>query len=241
MAAQTSTSMKLKKNPSKDINKRSGVYFAIGLVTVMLLSYEALEWKTYDKPNTYAYELSKPDDIIEEEYIEKFTVEKPKIKQVLPLEIEIVTDDPEVIEAEIQSTEADPDTKIREVSDIEVIEHELEPEVNWVNIEEVPVFPGCENKTDKRACFGKMIQKHISNVFRYPEQEQELGIQGRVNVMFDIKKDGTICNIRMRGPNDNLENEAARIIGKLPKMTPGKQRDQNVKVSFAIPITFKLQ
>ncbi|WP_027077383.1 energy transducer TonB [Maribacter antarcticus] len=233
--------MKLKKNPSKDINKRSGVYFAIGLVTVMLLSYEALEWKTYDKPNTYAYELSKPDDIIEEEYIEKFTVEKPKIKQVLPLEIEIVTDDPEVIEAEIQSTEADPDTKIREVSDIEVIEHELEPEVNWVNIEEVPVFPGCENKTDKRACFGKMIQKHISNVFRYPEQEQELGIQGRVNVMFDIKKDGTICNIRMRGPNDNLENEAARIIGKLPKMTPGKQRDQNVKVSFAIPITFKLQ
>lgn len=241
MAAQTSTSMKLKKNPSKDINKRSGVYFAIGLVTVMLLSYEALEWKTYDKPNTYTYELSKPDDIIEEEYIEKFTVEKPKIKQVLPLEIEIVTDDPEVIEAEIQSTEADPDTKIREVSDIEVIEHELEPEVNWVNIEEVPVFPGCENKTDKRACFGKMIQKHISNVFRYPEQEQELGIQGRVNVMFDIKKDGTICNIRMRGPNDNLENEAARIIGKLPKMTPGKQRDQNVKVSFAIPITFKLQ
>ncbi|MFT6796685.1 MAG: protein TonB [Maribacter sp.] len=241
MAAQTFRSMKLKKNPNKDINKRSGVYFAIGLVTVMLLSYAALEWKTYEKPNTYAYELSKPDDIIEEEHIEKFTVEKPKIKQVLPPEIEIVADDPEVIETEIQSTEADPNTKILEVSDIEVIEHELEPEVNWANIEEVPVFPGCENETDKRACFGKMIQKHIGNVFRYPEQEQELGIQGRVNVMFDIKKDGTIGNIHMRGPNDNLENEAARIIGNLPKMTPGKQRDQNVMVSFAIPITFKLQ
>ncbi len=241
MAAQTFRSMELKKNPNKDINKRSGVYFAIGLVTVMLLSYVALEWKTYEKPNTYAQELSKPDDILEEEHIEKFTIEKPKIKQVLPPEIEIVEDDPEVIETEIQSTEADPNTKILEVSDIEVIEEELDPEVNWVNIEEVPVFPGCENETDKRACFGKMIQKHIGKVFRYPEQELELGIQGRVNVMFDIKKDGTIGNISMRGPNHNLENEAARIIGKLPKMTPGKQRERNVKVSFAIPITFKLQ
>jgi protein TonB len=233
--------MKLKKNPNKDINKRSGVYFAIGLVIVMLLSYMALEWKTYEKPNTYAHELSKPDDIIDEEHIEKFTVEKPKIKQVLPQEIEIIEDDPEVIETEIQSSEANPDTEVLAVEDIEVIEADIEPEVSWVTIEEVPVFPGCENEKDKRACFGEMIQKHIGNVFRYPEQEQELGIQGRVNVMFDIKKDGTIGNIRMRGPNDNLENEAARIIGKLPKMTPGKQRERNVKVSFAIPITFKLQ
>jgi len=233
--------MKLKKNPNKDINKRSGVYFAIGLVIVMLLSYMALEWKTYEKPNTYAHELSKPDDIIDEEHIEKFTVEKPKIKQVLPQEIEIIEDDPEVIETEIQSSEANPDTEVLAVEDIEVIEADIEPDVTWVTIEEVPVFPGCENEKDKRACFNTMMHKHIAKVFRYPEQEQELGIQGRVNVMFDIKKDGTIGNIRMRGPNDNLENEAARIIGKLPKMTPGKQRERNVKVSFAIPITFKLQ
>jgi protein TonB len=102
LQAQTFTSVKLKKNPSKDLNKGSGVYFAIGLVTVMLLSYAALEWKTNEKPNTYAHELSKPDDIIEEEHIAKFTVEKPKTKQV-PSEIEIVADDPEVIETEIQS------------------------------------------------------------------------------------------------------------------------------------------
>lgn len=233
--------MELKKNPKKDLSRKSGVYFAFGLVFVMLLVYVALEWKTYEKPNTYAHELSTPDDLIVEEHIEKFTVEKTKTKPILPPEIEIVEDDPEIIETEIQSTEADTNTEILKLDDIEVIEAELEPEVNWVNIEEVPVYPGCENKTDKRACFAEMVQKHISKVFRYPELEQESGIQGRVNVMFDIKKDGTIGNIRMRGPNDNLENEAARIIGKLPKMTPGKQRERNVKVSFAIPITFKLQ
>ena len=233
--------MELKKNPKKDINNRSGIYFAIGLVAVMLLAYVALEWKTYEKPNFYTHELSTPDDLIVEDHMDKFVVEKPKIKQVLPPKIKIEEDDIEVDETPIESTEVDIDTKILEVSDIKLVENELEPEVNWITIEEVPVFPGCENETDKRACFGKMMQQHISKVFRYPELEQEMGIEGRVNVMFDIQKDGTIGNIRKRGPNGNLENEAARIIGKLPKMTPGKQRDQNVKVSFSIPITFRLQ
>ena len=233
--------MELKKNPKKDINNRSGIYFAIGLVAVMLLAYVALEWKTYEKPNFYTHELSTPDDLIVEDHMDKFVVEKPKIKQVLPPKIKIEEDDIEVDETPIESTEVDIDTKILEVSDIKLVENELEPEVNWITIEEVPVFPGCENETDKRACFGKMMQQHISKVFRYPELEQEMGIEGRVNVMFDIQKDGTIGNIRKRGPNGNLENEAARIIGKLPKMIPGKQRDQNVKVSFSIPITFRLQ
>ena len=68
-----------------------------------------------------------------------------------------------------------------------------------------------------------------------------MGIQGRVYVNFIIAKDGSISNIRMRGPDKNLEKEAARIIGKLPNMTPGKQRGRPVRVPFSIPITFRLQ
>ena len=86
-----------------------------------------------------------------------------------------------------------------------------------------------------------MIQKHIGKNFRYPEIAQEMGVQGRVSVMFVIQKDGSIGNVRMRGPDKNLEAEAARIINKLPKMTPGKQRGRAVRVPFSIPINFKLQ
>ena len=68
-----------------------------------------------------------------------------------------------------------------------------------------------------------------------------MGIQGRVYVNFIISKNGSITNIRMRGPDKNLEKEAARIIGRLPKMTPGKQRGRPVRVPFSIPITFRLQ
>ena len=86
-----------------------------------------------------------------------------------------------------------------------------------------------------------MMKTHIQKNFRYPALEQEMGIEGKVNIMFEIQKDGNIGNIRMRGPNKNLENDAARIIGKLPKMTPGKQRGTPVRVPFSIPITYKLQ
>ena len=39
----------------------------------------------------------------------------------------------------------------------------------------------------------------------------------------------------------NLEKEAKRIIDKLPRMTPGRQRGRPVRVPFSIPITFRLQ
>ena len=85
------------------------------------------------------------------------------------------------------------------------------------------------------------MNKHIRKNFRYPEIAQEMGIQGRVYVNFIIAKDGQITNIRMRGPDKNLEKEAKRIISKLPSMIPGKQRGRPVRVPFSIPITFRLQ
>ncbi len=108
-------------------------------------------------------------------------------------------------------------------------------------IEQVPIFPGCENAADQRACFQEAIQKHISKNFNYPLEAKEKGIQGRVSVMFVVQKDGTIGNIKMRGPDPLLEKETARIIGRLPKMQPGKNKGANVNVPFSIPITFKLQ
>ena len=110
-------------------------------------------------------------------------------------------------------------------------------------IEDVPIYPGCERvaKSQRRNCFQEQINKHIRRNFRYPEIAQEMGIQGRVYVNFIIAKDGTIQNIRMRGPDKNLEKEAQRIISKLSNMTPGKQRGRAVRVPFSIPITFRLQ
>lgn len=108
-------------------------------------------------------------------------------------------------------------------------------------VDKVPVFPGCENLADKRACFNERIQKHISKNFNYPQEAQDKGIQGRVNVIFTIQKDGSIGNVKMRGPDRLLENEVARIIKRLPKMTAGQHKGESVDVPFSIPVTFKLK
>jgi periplasmic protein TonB len=52
---------------------------------------------------------------------------------------------------------------------------------------------------------------------------------------------GNVVGVQTRGPDKNLEKEAQRIIEKLPKMIPGKQRGKPVRVPYSIPITFRLQ
>ena len=129
------------------------------------------------------------------------------------------------------------------MEEVEIEEEFDDVDVPFAVIEDVPIFPGCEKvkKSERRNCFQDRMNKHIRKNFRYPEIAQEMGIQGRVYVNFIISKDGSITNIRMRGPDKNLEKEAQRIIAKLPTMIPGKQRGRAVRVPFSIPITFRLQ
>ncbi|MCG2461438.1 energy transducer TonB [Flavobacteriaceae bacterium F89] len=234
--------MEPKKNPKADLTRNSGLYFVIGLALVMLLTWRALEWKKYDKGDNYDISLNVEDQLDEEvPMTEQIKTPPPPPPPAAPEVIEVVEDEEEVEETVIESTETSQEEEVAEVEDIQVEEEPEDIDVPFAVIEDVPIFPGCENAKDKRACFNEMMQKHIRKNFRYPEIAQEMGVQGRVSVMFTIQKDGSIGNIRMRGPDKNLEAEAKRIIEKLPKMTPGKQRGRAVRVPFSIPITFKLQ
>ena len=236
--------MEPKKNKKVDLSKNSSLYFVIGLSLVLLISWQAIEWKTYDK-SLYGYEaLNVEDDDDEEIPITeqiKTPPPPPPPPPPAPEVIEVVEDEEEVEETVIESTETDED-EIIEVEEVEIEEFD-DVDVPFAVIEDVPIFPGCEKvkKSERRNCFQKQMNKHIRKNFRYPEIAQEMGIQGRVYVNFIISKDGSIANIRMRGPDKNLEKEAQRIISKLPNMTPGKQRGRAVRVPFSIPITFRLQ
>lgn len=118
-------------------------------------------------------------------------------------------------------------------------------EMPFAVIEEVPVFPGCEEvERDKRMnCFQAKMIEHIQKNLKYPKEARRKNIQGRVVVMFVINKDGVVENIIARGPKDCeiLEKEAIRIISLLPNIKPGMQKGKPVKVKYAQPMTFKLQ
>ena len=231
--------MQRKKNPQADLRKYSGLMFVLGLCIVLFISWQAIEYKSYEKQ--YDLESLNIDDDEDEEIpiTEQIKTPPPPPPPPAPEIIEIVEDEEEIEETIIESTETDQEEVVEEV---EVMEEELDIDVPFAIIEDVPLYPGCENvpKSQRRKCFQEKIQKHIYNEFRYPEIAQEMGIQGRVFVQFMIGKDGKISGIRTRGPDKNLEKEANRIISKLPRMTPGKQRGRPVRVPFSIPVTFKL-
>ncbi|WP_067028801.1 energy transducer TonB [Allomuricauda sp. CP2A] len=236
--------MGLKKNPNLELKRSNTLYFFVGMTVILLLAYMALEWKTYYPVSEW--EIGQVDPKVLFEETPPVTIQKlpPPPKIQAPPVIEIAEDDEDIIETIIESTEPNQNTEIPSVDDIDVAEDDIPDTVIFSAIENAPVFPGCEvisDEDEKKACFQEMMQKHIRKYFDYPEVAQEMGLQGRVNVVFTIQKDGSIGDVKMRGPHEILETEAARIISKLPKMIPGKQRGTPVKVPFSIPITFKLQ
>lgn len=243
--SQKVTAMQVKKNPKADLDRNSGLYFVIGLTIVLFLTWRALEYKSYDTFQEEIVQLVDTETLDEQvPKTEIIRTAPPPPPPAAPEVIEVIEDTEEVEETIIESTEISQETVIAEVdldaSDIDVEEEEEEIVVPFAIIEEVPVFPGCENATDKKACFNEMMQKHVQKNFTYPKTAEELGIEGRVFVQFVIGSDGLITGIRTRGPDPSLEKEAKRIIASLPKMKPGRQRNRSVSVPYSIPINFKL-
>ncbi|MGB5437474.1 MAG: energy transducer TonB [Maribacter sp.] len=239
--------MQVKKNPSADLNKNSGLYFVIGLTLVLFLTWRALEFKSYPKQDKIVEMLNVVEDLKEDVPItEQIKTPPPPPPPSAPEIIEIVEDAAEIEETVIESTESSQDQVVEavvEVDDVEVGEEEEEISVPFAIIENVPIFPGCESakgNAERKACFQEKIQEHIKKEFRYPQIAAEMGIQGRVFVQFAINSKGVIDGIRTRGPDPGLEKEAARIVASLPKMTPGMQRGRAVTVPYSIPVNFKL-
>ncbi|WP_136481956.1 energy transducer TonB [Cognatitamlana onchidii] len=239
--------MEAKKNPQLEIGRNSGIYFAIGLNLMLLFSWQVLEYKTYEQDEVDIGIVNVQNEIEEEIPIINTNVPPPPPPPAVVSEsVTVVEDTEEIEETIIESTEITQETAIAdpvEISEVVVEEVEEEVEVAFAIIEDVPVFPGCEglSKAQTKQCFQKKIQEHVVKHFNYPQMALDMGIQGRVSVVFIIDSKGHITGVRSRGPDEILEKEAERIVKKLPQMKPGKQRGKPVKVAYAIPIFFKYQ
>ena len=98
-------------------------------------------------------------------------------------------------------------------------------------VEQMPQFPGGE----------KALMEYIGKNIVYPVEAKEKEIQGRVFINFVIEKDGSVSNVKvLRGIGGGCDEEAVRAVSSLPKWKPGIQKGKPVRVSYQIPILFKL-
>ena len=119
--------------------------------------------------------------------------------------------------------------------DVEVVVVDMYPETHdseaFDVVEQMPEYPG------GMEAFMKFLAENI----RYPEAASKAGVQGRVLVNFIVEKDGTISNIHViQKVNDYLDAEAVRVVGAMPKWTPGMHDGKAVRVKYAVPISFRL-
>ena len=223
--------MEPKKNPKADLDRKTGMFFNIGLAVSLALVLTAFEWRSYDDGNLV--DLGQLDDdfedIMEIPPTEQPPPPPPKIQ--LPQIIEIP--DEEEIEEEI---EVDLDVEITEETVIEDLVFEEAPEEEVADeifdiVEDQPTPPG------GMSAFYKFVGKSM----KYPNQARRMGIEGRVFVQFVVDKDGTLTEIKaVKGIGAGCDEEAVRVLKSAPKWKPGKQRGRPVKVRMILPITFKL-
>lgn len=239
--------MEVKKSQKADINKNSTLYFLIGAVAMLLLSFIVIEWKTYDKEVIDIGKLNIDEDDIEEIPITNFIPPPPPPPPPpAPEVITIVEDEVEVEETIIQSTETSQDefVEIIEVADIVEVEEVIES-VPFAVIENVPVYPGCEkagNNDQKKKCMSDKISAFVNSKFN-TSLADDLGLTGRqrIAVQFKINSAGNVVDVVARAPHPRLEAEAKKVISQLPKMAPGKQRGKAVDVLYSLPILFQVE
>ena len=235
-----------KKNPKANVGQNSAIYFTLGLVLMLFISYQSINYKSYDKSDVDigALNLEKEN----EEEIPIVDLVKPPPPPPPPPsvidDIKILEDEDEAEETVIESSETNQEEEIVEVEAIEVEEVEEDVEVPFSVIENVPEYPGCEKGTnsEKRKCMSKAIEKFIQKKFN-TDLANDLGLTGkqRISVIFKIDKDGNVTGVRSRAPHPRLEKEAERVVNLLPKMKPGRQRGRAVVVPYSLPITFLVQ
>lgn len=95
-----------------------------------------------------------------------------------------------------------------------------------------PAYPGGD----------KAMTKFINDNLTYPASAKDNGIEGVVGVIFTVKADGTIGNIKIKRMVDpDLESEAVRIVKKMPKWTPGTKDGVAVDAPAEVNVTFTLE
>jgi periplasmic protein TonB len=227
--------METKKSKRADLEPKKSIFLQIGIVIALGLTLAAFEWESPVKQIV----VTDKWETVGEDFVIKNTVfedQKPAPKPVSVPVINIVDNDDPV------DNDADFDMGIKPDDEIPVFippvsvkladENSLPDDTPFVSVQNMPEYPGGINA----------LKAFLATNIKFPETASRVGIEGTVYVYFVVEKDGSVSNIKtLRGINDDCNEEAERVIGMLPKWKPGNQQGKTVRVSYTIPVSFKLQ
>ena len=254
----------LRKNSDKRHNKSMIlVIIALALIIVVGLTFNTVsnfifqeDIKDEANQELVNVNMAAEEEEEEEEEQERVEMEQPEalpeeiLNTIKVTELAIVEDSEVTPEDEIKSQDELKETQtafgqtnfdqgtddrnvVREHKE-EIIVEEKKPEKEEVfrAVEQMPQFPGGDAE----------LMKFLRDNIVYPAMAQENNVQGKVIVQFVVTKTGDIGEVKVvKSVDRDLDNEAVRLVKKLPKFIPGRMNGQAVNVWYTLPVQFKLQ
>ena len=226
--------MESKKSFRANLEKGKIISFMMGAILALAILFTGFEWGA----NDIKYDLSARNDpfkgVVEPVVIAPpEIIEPPKPEVISPDALVLVDDKKEVDPIFITPSEFLPGESQPVYKPI-VVEKPEEPVIEEIIFiaEIMPEFPGGE----------KALLRWLAENVKYPAVAAENGINGLVACSFVVNTDGTISDVQViRSIDPLLDKEAVRVIGLMPKWSPGVQQGKNVRVRYTIPVRFKLQ
>lgn len=230
--------MELKKSPKADLQNKRSYFLQLGLVLSLVLTIVLFGWsQSEQKIDTFAN-----DAVAAEEELMEVTVQedqpKPepvKVQQVTISDMLNIVRDDQKIEQDLSIFDIDVTQEVQMTTRQFKVEKEeaVDEETPVLVAEEMPTFMGKDINEFRSWCQAKI---------KYPQIAQDNGIQGRVTLQFVVERDGKVSNVKvLRGTDKELDAAAVKQIMSSPAWKPGKNRGKPVRVTYTIPIEFKLQ
>ncbi len=227
--------MEARKTPQADLEKKSFLFFTIGLMIAMVMVITAFEWKSYgpgiviepeDFDNTYLVPLVP---------LTAHPVPQPP-KAVIDMEKDPI-EDKKLVEEAIEKIVVSVEKPASSMDFSEDLTSDIAPDVTPDNapfkvVEEMPV------PTEGMTEFLKTIGKNV----KYPYRAQRAGTEGIVYIQFVVERNGSLTDIEvLKGIGSGCDEAAVEAVKKSKKWKPGKQRGIPVRVHMVIPVRFNLQ
>jgi len=167
----------------------------------------------------------------------KFT--PPVVKKDEEVKKEEVPDQEELKDKTVATVSVKGNTDAPDLSDLsgegtKPVEEVVETNKVYTYVEQMPALPGGGGM----GAIVSAIQKNV----RYPAVDLRNQVEGRVFASFTVDENGDISDVKIvKGLSGTIDAETIRSIKALPKFIPGKQNGRSVKVSFTVPVTYKIQ
>lgn len=225
--------MQIKKSPKADLQNKRGLLLEIGLcvalgLVILAFAYTPKEHRIEKIDVNYGPVEEQITEITRQDQKPPEPPKKIEVKVMSEL-LEVVTNDTKV-ETSMTFDEFEEDLIVEAVNTVE--EEIVEDEQIFVSAETMPSFNGGDINT-----FRAWVQSNL----KFPQIALENGISGKVILEFVVEKNGNLTGIVvLRTPDKSLSEEAIRVLKSSPKWSPGKQRNNPVRVKYTLPVEFRL-